>query len=105
MAEMKSTPDTNVMAVKKETLVANTYMQITIPSSCRGMHVYPLTATAVCFAIDAVATMRSSVYIAEGFFAPQVDSARILAPGGIGSGHTLNLICADAGDVWVEFWS
>lgn len=97
-------PDVVSHTVKPETLVANTNLPISIPATARMVHVYNGTSSPIYFKLDQAWTaVPSAAYVVGGFLAPNAESARAISEGPIGSGHTVNLICASAGSVVVEF--
>ncbi len=98
-------PDAAVNVVSVETLVAATNKQITFPANANAVHVENLIAAPVFFKLDAAfaAAPSGGTYEAGGFFKGSWEGVRKFKEEVMGSGHTLNLICASAGNVVVEF--
>jgi len=98
-------PDTLSSVVSVETLVANTSKQITIPSTVNSVVIQNPSASPIFCKLDAAwSAVPSGGNYVTGFMIPPNETVlRKFSERAIGSGHTLNLICAAAATPAVEF--
>ena len=91
--------------VSVATLVAATSLAITFPAGANAVHVENLVASPVFFKLDEAwaEVPAGGVFVAGGFFKGSWEGVRKFREAPMGSGHTLNLISAGAGDIVVEF--
>jgi hypothetical protein len=98
-------PDTLGSSVSVETLAANTTKQTDIPTTANAVQIHNPSSSPIFVKLDEVwaGVPAGGVYVAGFMVPPNQSIVRKFSVSPIGSGHTMNMICASACTPAVEF--